>query len=95
MMDAQSRFLRRRCCCCCCCCQFILTPTPLPLLPAPAQEAESSEKSQPPMAATCRAIVKEVVGHGVEEEDRKRTWMADAGGCGQPTVCLPTAKRNG
>lgn len=31
------------------------------------------------MAATCRAIVKEVVGHGVEEEDRKRTWMADAG----------------
>jgi hypothetical protein len=32
------------------------------------------------MAATCRAIVKEVVGHGVEEQDRKRTWMADAGG---------------
>lgn len=31
------------------------------------------------MVATCRAIVKEVVGHGVEEEDRKRTWMADAG----------------
>lgn len=32
------------------------------------------------MVATCRAIVKEVVGHGVEEQDRKRTWMADAGG---------------
>ena len=47
---------------------------------AAVQEAESSEKSQPPMVATCRAIVKEVVGHGVEEEDRKRTWMADAGG---------------
>jgi hypothetical protein len=35
------------------------------------------------MLATCRAIVKEVVGHGVEEEDRKRTWMADAGKQGQ------------
>lgn len=31
------------------------------------------------MVGTCRAIVKEVVGLGVEEEDRKRTWMADAG----------------
>ena len=50
------------------------------LVPAP-QEAEASEKSTPPMVATCRAIVKEVVGHGVEEQDRKRTWMADAGGC--------------
>ncbi|PRW56239.1 STABILIZED1 [Chlorella sorokiniana] len=45
------------------------------------KEAESSEKSQPPMVSTCRAIVKEVVGHGVEEEDRKRTWMADAEEC--------------
>lgn len=45
------------------------------------KEAEASEKSQPPMAATCRAIVKEVVGHGVEEQDRKRTWMADAEEC--------------
>lgn len=44
------------------------------------------------MVSTCRAIVKEVVGHGVEEEDRKRTWMADAGGSRQherlqPCVC--------
>ena len=30
------------------------------------------------MIATCQAIVKEVIGLGVEEEDRKRTWMADA-----------------
>ena len=30
------------------------------------------------MVATCRAIVGAVVGLGVEEEDRKRTWMADA-----------------
>ena len=28
--------------------------------------------------ATCRAIVKEVVGLGVEDADRKRTWLADA-----------------
>jgi hypothetical protein len=34
------------------------------------------------MVFTCRAIVKEVVGHGVEEQDRKRTWMADAGEAG-------------
>jgi hypothetical protein len=53
------------------------------------QEAEASEKSQPPMVGTCRAIVKEVVGLGVEEQDRKRTWMADAGGWGAPgTACL-------
>lgn len=30
------------------------------------------------MIATCRALVTEVIGLGVEEEDRKRTWMADA-----------------
>ena len=30
------------------------------------------------MVATCRAIVAAVIGLGVEEEDRKRTWMADA-----------------
>jgi hypothetical protein len=52
---------------------------PCLLAPPRPQEAEASEKSHPPMLATCRAIVKEVVGHGVEEEDRKRTWMADAG----------------
>ncbi|KAI3436782.1 hypothetical protein D9Q98_006193 [Chlorella vulgaris] len=45
------------------------------------KEAEASEKSQPPMVGTCRAIVKEVVGLGVEEQDRKRTWMADAEEC--------------
>lgn len=30
------------------------------------------------MTATCRAIVTAVVDLGVEAEDRKRTWMADA-----------------
>ena len=40
--------------------------------------AEAAEKSDPPMVATCRAIVAEVVGYGIEQEDLKRTWIADA-----------------
>lgn len=69
-------------------------PAPCALCCAPlaaAQEAEGAERSQPPMVSTCRAIVREVVGHGVEEEDRKRTWMADAGGwvgCGRGGTAL-------
>lgn len=42
------------------------------------QEAEAAERSQPPMTATCLACVKAVIDLGIEEEDRKRTWMADA-----------------
>ena len=42
------------------------------------QEAEAAEQANPPMVATCQAIVKEVIDIGVEEEDRKRTWKADA-----------------
>ena len=42
------------------------------------QEAENSERAVPPMAHTCRAIVKEVAGLGVEEEDKRRTWLGDA-----------------
>jgi pre-mRNA-processing factor 6 len=42
------------------------------------KEAEAAERGDAPMAATCRAIVGEVVGLGVDAEDRKRTWMADA-----------------
>ena len=38
------------------------------------QEAEGAERSQPPMTATCISIVNAVIGIGVEEEDRKRTW---------------------
>ena len=44
----------------------------------PAQEAEAAERSEPPMVATCRAIVGMAVGLGVEPEDRSRTWKADA-----------------
>ena len=46
--------------------------------PDPMQQAEEAEKTQPPMVATCRAIVEAVVELDVEEEDRKRTWKADA-----------------
>lgn len=42
------------------------------------KEAENAERAAPPMVITCRAIVKAVVGLGVEEEDRENTWMADA-----------------
>lgn len=42
------------------------------------QQAEEAEKSQPPMIGTCQGIVKAVIGLDVDEEDRKRTWKADA-----------------
>jgi pre-mRNA-processing factor 6 len=42
------------------------------------KEAEAAEHGAPPMPATCRAIVAEVVGRGVEAEDRLATWLADA-----------------
>eukprot|EP00882_Tetradesmus_deserticola_P002717 GHRQ01002888.1.p1 GENE.GHRQ01002888.1~~GHRQ01002888.1.p1 ORF type:complete len:911 (+),score=473.90 GHRQ01002888.1:1197-3929(+) len=42
------------------------------------KEAEAAERAQPACVHTCRAIVSEIVGLGVEEEDRRRTWMADA-----------------
>lgn len=45
------------------------------------QEAEAAEQANPPMVATCQAIVKAVIDIGVEEEDRKRTWKADAEVC--------------
>ncbi|KAI9124017.1 hypothetical protein K1719_005317 [Acacia pycnantha] len=31
--------------------------------------------------ATCRAIIHNTIGIGVEEEDRKRTWVTDAKEC--------------
>ncbi|KAF8059986.1 STA1 [Scenedesmus sp. PABB004] len=42
------------------------------------REAEAAERATPACIATCKAIVAEVVGIGVEEEDRRRTWMGDA-----------------
>lgn len=28
--------------------------------------------------ATCQAVIRAVIGIGIEEEDRKHTWMEDA-----------------
>mmetsp|Transcript_35641 Transcript_35641/g.55625 ORF Transcript_35641/g.55625 Transcript_35641/m.55625 type:complete len:924 (-) Transcript_35641:135-2906(-) len=39
-------------------------------------EAVKAEKSG--FLATCREIIREAIGIGVEEEDRKRTWLDDA-----------------
>jgi pre-mRNA-processing factor 6 len=43
------------------------------------KEAEDAERSG--SVLTCRAIVKAVIGIGVEEVDRKSTWMEDADNC--------------
>jgi pre-mRNA-processing factor 6 len=45
------------------------------------KEAEAAEKNDPPALAVCREIVRVTVGAGVEEEDMKRTWKADAAEC--------------
>lgn len=42
------------------------------------KEAENAERANPPMVSSSGAIVEEVIGLGVEEEDRQRTWVADA-----------------
>jgi len=42
------------------------------------RDAEACEKAEPPAPATAGAIVAAVCGEGVEEADRKRTWLADA-----------------
>ncbi len=38
--------------------------------------AEDAEKAAAPL--TCACIIKSVLGLGVDKEDRKRTWIADA-----------------
>ncbi|KAJ3189197.1 Pre-mRNA-processing factor 6 [Gaertneriomyces sp. JEL0708] len=43
------------------------------------QEAEKAEKEG--HITVCQAIIRETVGMGVEEEDRKSTWMEDAESC--------------
>lgn len=40
------------------------------------QDAEDCEKAG--STVTCKAIIKCVIGTGIEEEDRIRTWMDDA-----------------
>lgn len=43
--------------------------------------AEVAERSDPSMPATCRAIIATVIGVDVDDEDKKRTWVADAEEC--------------
>ncbi|CDW55092.1 Pre mRNA processing factor 6 [Trichuris trichiura] len=40
------------------------------------KDAMDAEKAGNPI--TCQSIVKSVIGFGIDEEDRKRTWMEDA-----------------
>jgi pre-mRNA-processing factor 6 len=40
------------------------------------KEAVDAEKSG--AVLTCQAIIKFVIGHGVEDEDRKHSWLEDA-----------------
>lgn len=40
------------------------------------QDAEECDKAG--SVATCQAVMRAVIGIGIEEEDRKHTWMEDA-----------------
>ncbi|ELR17957.1 PRP1 splicing factor, Nterminal/tetratricopeptide repeat domain containing protein [Acanthamoeba castellanii str. Neff] len=53
------------------------------------KEAEEAERSG--FVSTCQAIVRETIGIGVEEEDRKSTWMDDAESC-LAHGCVQTAR---
>lgn len=41
-----------------------------------SQDAEECDKAG--SVATCQAVMRAVIGIGIEEEDRKHTWMEDA-----------------
>ncbi|KAJ8601098.1 hypothetical protein CTAYLR_007845 [Chrysophaeum taylorii] len=43
------------------------------------QEAEAAEAAAAPL--TCGAVVRHTIGLGVEDEDRRRTWLDDADNC--------------
>ncbi|XP_013768209.1 pre-mRNA-processing factor 6 [Pundamilia nyererei] len=43
------------------------------------QDAEECDKAS--SVATCQAVIRAVIGIGIEEEDRKHTWMEDAESC--------------
>lgn len=40
------------------------------------QDAEECDKAG--SVATCQAVIRAVIGIGIEEEDRKHTWMEDS-----------------
>jgi len=43
------------------------------------KEAVEAEKGG--SVLTCQSLIKSVIGHGVDDEDRKHTWMEDADSC--------------
>lgn len=43
------------------------------------QDAEECDRAG--SVATCQAVMRAVIGIGIEEEDRKHTWMEDADSC--------------
>jgi pre-mRNA-processing factor 6 len=53
------------------------------------KEAENCEKSE--AIATCQAIIHETIGIGVEDQDRKTTWLEDVESC-LAHGCIQTAK---
>lgn len=50
------------------------------------QDAEECDKAG--SVATCQAVIRAVIGIGIEEEDRKHTWMEDAESV-SPPILLP------
>lgn len=59
------------------------------------QDAEECDRAG--SVATCQAVMRAVIGIGIEEEDRKHTWMEDADSVSSPacfSVCS-LARRGG
>lgn len=62
---------------------------------SPFQDAEECDKAG--SVATCQAVMRAVIGIGIEEEDRKHTWMEDADSVspvpGPKSVCGALGRR--
>lgn len=53
------------------------------------QDSEECDKAG--SVATCQAVIRAVIGIGIEEEDRKHTWMEDAESVSLPFICRSPA----
>ena len=53
----------------------------------PQQDAEECDKAG--SVATCQAVIRAVIGIGIEEEDCKHTWMEDSESVGIFTAARP------
>lgn len=52
------------------------------------QDAEECDRAG--SVATCQAVMRAVIGIGIEEEDRKHTWMEDADSVSLLACLLPS-----